>query len=114
MGSRGFWVALAIVLFYLIARPRIGTIWYVNVDAAEPVMPSNAATPANPFMEGYTPPPQANPLLNDTPAPSLRPGPPRAAFMDRRDCVDAAAQYEREGAMMGVYCASKNALLWGW
>jgi hypothetical protein len=27
MGPRGFWIALAIVLFYLIARPHVGSLW---------------------------------------------------------------------------------------
>jgi hypothetical protein len=27
MGRRGFWLALAIVLFYLIARPHAGSVW---------------------------------------------------------------------------------------
>jgi hypothetical protein len=37
MGPRGFWIALAIVLaivlFYLIARPHVAKVWHVVSDA---------------------------------------------------------------------------------
>ena len=36
MGPRGFWIALVIVLFYLIARPHVGTVWYMQEDYVEP------------------------------------------------------------------------------
>ena len=55
MEQRAFWITLTIILFYLIARPRIGTVWYVNADNAE--LSSSAlqgstpahVDPANPF-----------------------------------------------------------------
>jgi hypothetical protein len=31
MGPRSFWIALAIVLFYLIARPHVGTVYVRSV-----------------------------------------------------------------------------------
>jgi hypothetical protein len=98
MGPRGFWIALSIVLFYLIARPRIGTVWYVNSDGA--VNPLLAPSPTNWF--------DASP-----PAPTVRPDAPKGTFADRRDCLNAAGQYEREAGLVGVYCASKNAFVWG-
>jgi hypothetical protein len=30
MGPRGFWIALAIVLCYLIARPHVGIVWRIH------------------------------------------------------------------------------------
>lgn len=35
MGPKGFWIALAIVLFYLVSRPHIGTIWNETVFLAK-------------------------------------------------------------------------------
>jgi hypothetical protein len=109
MGPRGFWIALAIVLFYVIARPHVGTVWSVNADGAQPpiipAVPSDTATPSNPFLVDATPTP---------PPVMLRPDAPKVRFTDRRDCLNAAVQYEREANLIGVYCASNNALLWGW
>jgi hypothetical protein len=31
MSPRGFWIALAVVVFYFIARPHVGTVWYERV-----------------------------------------------------------------------------------
>lgn len=112
MEQRAFWITLTIVLFYLIARPRIGTVWYVDADSAEtaPI----ASAPFNWADPHATPSAQSNPFLSNTPAPGVKPRPPGTAFLDRRDCIDAAAAYERDAGLVGVYCASKNALLWGW
>jgi|ERR1700729_1947207 len=111
MGPRGLWIALAIVLFYLIARPRIGTVWYVNADGAQPP-PAAVASPIPTNIFDNTP--ESAPTNVVTPIPMLRSDAPKERFADRRDCIDAAAQYERTADLIGVYCASKNALLWGW
>lgn len=69
-GPRGFWIALAIVLFYLIARPHVGTVWYVNAHGAQ-LAPALVAVPmpTNPFDNA------PSPALTDivTPVPLLRP-----------------------------------------
>jgi hypothetical protein len=54
MGPRGFWIALAIVLFYLIARPHISTVWYIKEDRPLP-------TPSVSLPPGLTP-------INEVPA----------------------------------------------
>jgi hypothetical protein len=117
MGPRAYWIALAIVLFYVIARPHIGTVWYVNADYAGPTDVASASpTPANPLIQYATP---SSRLLSDetptpTAAPGFRPDPPKTHFSDRRDCLDAAVQFERQARLTGAYCASESALLWGW
>lgn len=88
MGPRGFWIALAIVLFYLIARPHIGTVWYVVVPPSPPP-PSDLPSGAEPFVA-------------DTPRPQR--------FLEKRDCYYALTGF----AATGAYCVSGNALLWGW
>lgn len=87
MGPRGFWIALAIVLFYLIARPRIGTVWYV---ATPPPAPLPSGAKPLPGFVPYTPPPRA--------------------FTDERDCDFAVGPFRQDGG----YCDSRYALLWGW
>jgi hypothetical protein len=86
MGPRaGFWVALAIVLFYLIARPHVGTVWHVAMER-----------PPGPAPNGF---------VEDTPAPER--------FPDRRDCSEALSRFDNASAT-SAYCAPENALLWGW
>jgi|GEM_PF-6317096 hypothetical protein len=100
MGPRGFWIALAIVLFYLIARPHIGTVWYVKEDGVE-AGPEHAGLVGRiPNVPGVIPPP--------------------TRFLDKRSCVSDAeepftAQFHSITADYAkAYCASENALLWGW
>jgi hypothetical protein len=85
MEQRAFWIVIAIVLFYLIARPRIGTVWHVAMERS-PTPPSNG-------------------FVSDTPPPDR--------FPDRRDCFAALRQFDNAGST-GAYCAPGNALLWGW
>jgi len=40
MGPRGFWIAVAIVLFYLIAKPHIGKAWHLISDAVAVGVPA--------------------------------------------------------------------------
>ncbi len=87
MGPRGFWIALAIVLFYLIARPHVGTVWRVTLPP-----PPSGATPDTP-PAGFVP---------DTPSPH--------AFVERIDCEAAANEFRSSGGQ----CVPENALLWGW
>jgi len=108
MGPRGFWVALAIVLFYLVARPHVGTVWYIQTDDAKPQpIVSNWATdvrpaPTNPF------------LSTPTATPAAQRSPTRAVFTEKLDCESVASDYARDAGLTGIYCAPKNALLWGW
>lgn len=91
-------VAIVVVLAYLIARPHIGTVWYLTQDAPVPV-PS--------WLKTDTPPPGFGPGV---PPPPL----PRTRFIDKRDCFNAESRYENASGTSGVYCATENALLWGW
>jgi hypothetical protein len=84
MGPRGFWIALAIVLAYLIARPHVGTVWYIALD------PNHGLTWS-----------QIKAL-------------PDTRFTDKRDCFGAELRFQSATGATGTYCASKNALLWGW
>lgn len=95
MGPRGFWIALAIVLLYLIARPRIGTVWYVTIPPDQPV-PSGATLIKSP-PAGFVP---------DTPLPK--------AFAAQRDCWFAVGDFRRESGRTDAYCDSRYSLLWGW
>ena len=102
MGPRGFWIALAILLFYLIARPHVGTVWYVALDS----LPTPAATlPAG--LTPISPPAGFIPDSDRTP--------PSARFTDKRDCFNAEMRFRSAypGAT-GTYCDSETALLWGW
>jgi hypothetical protein len=113
MGPRGYCVALAIVLFYVNARPHIGRTWYVNADYAGPMdVASSSPAPANPLIT-YATPTGETPTPPPTEVPPFRPDPPKARFADRRDCLDAAIQFERQARLTGVYCASQNVLLSG-
>jgi len=93
MGPKGFWIALAIVLLYLIARPRLSTVWYVNADGARLT------------KEGSW-----NALGATSPSPS----PPATAFPNRQDCYNAEGGYEYAVGVTGLECRSQYALLWGW
>ncbi|MFY9738967.1 MAG: hypothetical protein WAK11_07910 [Candidatus Cybelea sp.] len=86
MGPRGFWIALAIVLFYLIALPRIGTVWYVTI----PEPPPRLATSSPPA--GFVP--------------NM---PPTRAFREKGDCLAAAERFSQDAD-----CVPRNTLLWGW
>lgn len=99
MGPRGFWIALAVVLLYLIARPHIGTVWHMEQD------PSPYGT-LPPGLTPVTPPPGFG-----SPVPAVL---PTASFTDKRDCFNAAMRFESATSWSGVYCAGANALLWGW
>ncbi len=110
MGPRGFWIALAIALFYLIARPHIGTVWHLTMDYPErgltlhqvQALPSGL-TP----ITGPTVPPGFGPLPPGASLPSTR-------FIDKRDCFNAEMRFETSAGVNGVYCSPRNALLWGW
>lgn len=100
MGPRGFWIALAIVLFYLIARPHIGTVWYVKEDGVEVGPEHGGIVSRIPDVPGVIP--------------------PTTRFLDKQSCfVDAEEPFiARFRSITGdydrVHCASENALLWGW
>lgn len=87
MGPRGFWIALEIVLLYLIARPPIGTVSYATIPPA--ALPSGL-------------PPGAR---RDYASAAGVHGPARLRF--RCGCFPARNRPER------AYCASRYALLWG-
>jgi hypothetical protein len=99
MGPRGFWIALAIVLFYLIARPHIGTVWHVVLPAPQS-LPSDIPSGAVPL----TPPPGFVAVT-----------PPPQAFTVQLNCIAAADDLRRTGGVnAGAYCAQGYGLLWGW
>lgn len=91
MGPRGFWIALAIVLFYLIARPHVGTVWYVTAPSPPSWLATNSPPP------GFIP---------DTP--------PARAFTEKSDCRAAAYAFYQKSGISGLDCVPRNALLWGW
>jgi hypothetical protein len=94
-----FSIAIVVIaLFYLIARPRIGTVWYVTITPAPPP-PSGASLTTSP--PGFSDKPPSG-FIPDTP-------PPRW-FTDERDCDYAVGAYRQESG----YCDSRYALLWGW
>ncbi len=103
MGPRGFWIALGIVLFYLIARPHVGTVWHLTQEQPSPTetLPPGL-TPITP-----TPPPGFGPGVRFGPTPTT-------SFIDQRDCYREAIRFEGRTGTSGVYCAPSNALLWGW
>jgi hypothetical protein len=106
MGPRGFWIALAIVLFYLIARPHIGRVWYVKADNLKPLLTSNWADPISS---------NANPLLGKvSPSPSPPPSPLPRRYSVKDECAQAATRFEAAVGFSGAYCDSRMALLWGW
>jgi hypothetical protein len=93
MGPRGFWIALAIVLFYLIARPHIATVWYVTANPTPTPGPTCQAPPAF----GCVPP---------TPSP-----PPVSHFAEQLVCV----RYLVNTIYYRSYrCVDHPAPLWGW
>lgn len=98
MRQRAFWIVLAIVVFYLIARPRIGTLWYVNTAYAQPTPASLSTILAN-ASEG---------------SPSPSPSPPTSGFPTRQDCLSAVVPYEELVGMTGIECRPRYGLLWGW
>ena len=108
MGPRGFWIALAIVLFYLIARPHVGTVWFIQTDRLEPIPRVNPGTslgdmaPANPYNGGAVP------------IPSAPPSPAARAYAFNDECNSAAKRYESLVGFLGAYCSARTALLWGW
>ncbi len=87
MATRGYWIALAIVLFYLIARPHVGTVWYVAV----------------PTLALGTLPTGATPIT-----------PPPTSFADKADCQIARFQFQQAIGKADAVCVPKSALLWGW
>jgi hypothetical protein len=90
MGPKGFWIALAIVMFYLITRPHVGTVWYIAVPPPQP-LPSGAVPIAS--SQGFVPD-----------------APPTTAFTEKKDCWFALTPFRG----LGAECVPKNALLWGW
>jgi hypothetical protein len=109
VGPRGFWVALAIVLFYLIARPHVGTVWYVNAESATRNNYEGESSELLDAIKGVSPSPSPSPSLSAKPVPV-----PPTRFVDKRDCFGALSQYQQEANVTGAVCASTNALLWGW
>jgi hypothetical protein len=93
MGPRGFWIALAIVLFYLIARPHLGTAWYVTVGPRPTTSGGCSATPP-----GFMCPP--------TPSP-----PPVSHFSDEIDCLRYLGGTIYDPSYR---CDDHLTLLWGW
>jgi hypothetical protein len=94
MGPRGFWIALAIVLFYLIARPHIGTLWYERrITGSHSLTVEVLRFRAFPSYEAC-----AREAKDDTNAwlkvEADSPGPP--------------------GSGTAYNCASENALFWGY
>jgi hypothetical protein len=108
MGPRGFWIALAIVLFHLIARPHVGTVWYVSADSALSPTARPTVNPSDPFGA------ETAPTLPPGLTPIVAPSPPSMRFTDKRDCYGAAMRYESSANVTGAFCVSMYALLWGW
>jgi hypothetical protein len=93
MGPRvGFWITLALVLFYLIARPHVGTVWHLRTDGERR---------GQKWMVHHL----------DV---AVFAAPAQREFLDSAACAKAASEYSSENDVTGVYCTSKNALLWGW
>ena|SRR5580692_8637603 len=98
MGPRGFWISLVIVLFYLIARPHVGTGWYVKEDYVEAGL-GHTVVDRIPDVPGVIP--------------------PSTRFLDQKSCFIAEETFTaRFNSITGDYakvsCASEYALLWGW
>jgi hypothetical protein len=79
---------VVIVLVYLVARPHIGTVYYVNT--------AHARLNASGFFAS-------------TAATAVK-----ATFSDQRDCEAAATAYDANNHAVGADCSSRTALLWGW
>jgi hypothetical protein len=99
VGPRGFWIALVIVLFYLIARPHVGTVWYMQEDYVEPGAGHAGVASRIPEVPGVIP--------------------PTTRFPDQKTCFIAVESFTaRFSSITGDYdkvnCASEYALLWGW
>jgi hypothetical protein len=96
----GIWIAVAMLFVYLVARPHIGTVYYVStvhahLGAGKPSIGNSTAL--------------ARSLL----APAAAAG-ATSTFVVERDCDAAAAAFDTENHAEDAYCASRTALLWGW
>jgi hypothetical protein len=114
MRQRAFWITLAIILFYLIARPRIGTVWYVNLPPDQPLPSGATLTAPSPEWKTVTSPPgfgdkPPSGFVPDTPPPV-----PTRAFTEESDCGYALGAFRQESGRADAYCDSRYALLWGW
>lgn len=94
----GILAAVIVVIAYLIARPHIGTVWYVNADNARP-------TPVPSGMIDWS-------KYGGHPPPS--PSPPPIGFPTRQDCWNAEGTYGQLVGVIGLECMPRYALLWGW
>jgi hypothetical protein len=92
VGPRGFWITLAIVLFYLITRPHVGTVWHLETDSQR----------------------LGHKWMTHHPDVVVLAAPAQRAFLDRAMCAKVASEYSSENDVTHVYCISGNALLWGW
>lgn len=108
--------AVLVVVAYLVARPHIGTVWYVKEDYLGPLATPTASPPSwlIPPPPGFGRPPP------------LPPRPPTTRFVDKRDCFAAEDRFRnstgytleeleaQHSPVRDAYCATENALLWGW
>jgi hypothetical protein len=93
--------AVIIVVAYLIARPHIGTVWYMTANS--PVAtPDPASSPLPPGLTRFIPANQETP--------------PPTRFIDLHDCfVNGEELFQiTHPEATHVHCATENALLWGW
>jgi hypothetical protein len=100
--ARSFWIVLAIILFYLIARPHIGQVWHIDASAA------TKTTGPSPLPD--------NPFIRPTPQPLIATGvsAPTAHYLSAQDCNAALGAFEQAAGVEGAYCVAGNGLLWGW
>src|SRR5579862_3488023 len=83
MGPLGFWIALAIALFYLIARPHVGRAWHVVADDVVPDTSPSGVVRRIGFSDPYATP---SPQPTSTRAPTPRPAPPSTRFTIKQGC----------------------------
>jgi|ERR1700677_4173479 len=112
MARRGFWVALAIILFYLIARPHIATVWDLRVKEGVLLAPPTCG----PHSE--TPPPGitrmsecSDQMLGIIPTPSPYPSPHVTRYYSWRDCF---ANLVNMVYVSRYNCVVGTEFLWGW
>lgn len=101
VASRLLWIALVVVFIYVLARPHLGTVYYVSTAH----MRFSGATKSS--LQDSTS------LGRSLLAPAAPLG-VKTTFVNQSDCEAAAATYDADNHVFGASCAPRPALLWGW
>lgn len=83
------------MLFYLIARPHLGTVWYVSSDGVVATPTPEPTIDVNDLHETATSKPHAT--LPPGLVPVVTPSLPATRFVDKRDCFDAVVPIREHG-----------------